>query len=300
MVCEPDRVIAAEPPLVMVVVPETLNTSGSGLTVIVIFVLTPEHDPYCGVTVIVAVTGFGVLLLAVNDPIAPVPLAAKPIPSVLLDQVNDVAVPAKLTGSVGVPLHIVCTGFVTLATVGVGLTIMVALPLTLKDVSELCPGLVPVMDVIVKVFVLVVLVMLAGQKAILLVTGTLPLFVIFVDVPSENNTVQGEPYILVPPEFVQLFSVKVTLKQSPLQIVLVVFAPFWILAVMEPATLTSTELLVVLLLFVEISDWQEPAITFVNVKVLNAPAPPILAALTTRGAGLLLLVWVTPSSHLKI
>jgi hypothetical protein len=44
-----------------------------------------------GVTVIVAITGDAVALLAVNEPITlPAPLAASPILGVLLDQVNVV------------------------------------------------------------------------------------------------------------------------------------------------------------------------------------------------------------------
>ncbi len=59
-----------------------------GLTVMVKVWAVPEHETLLfvneGVTVIVAVTGAVVALVAVNEAISPVPLAARPIDVVLL------------------------------------------------------------------------------------------------------------------------------------------------------------------------------------------------------------------------
>ena len=75
---------------------------------------------------IVAVTGTFELLIAMKEAILPVPLAASPIDGVLLVQLYTVpgTKPVKLTGAVAKPLHTVwlATGF----TVGIGLTVTVA------------------------------------------------------------------------------------------------------------------------------------------------------------------------------
>ena len=56
---------------------------------------------------IVAVTGAEPLLTPVKLPMFPLPLAASPIPGVLLDHVKLVAVPLKVTLAVADPLHTV-------------------------------------------------------------------------------------------------------------------------------------------------------------------------------------------------
>ena len=60
-----------------------------------------------GVTVTVATTGALVTLVAINDGILPVPLAARPMLVVLLVQLNMVPAtgPVKFTGAVDAPLH---------------------------------------------------------------------------------------------------------------------------------------------------------------------------------------------------
>jgi hypothetical protein len=62
-------------------------TTGVGFTVIVKLVVLPVHDPYKGVTVIVATTGTAPALMPVNAAMLPVPLAARPIEGVSLTQV---------------------------------------------------------------------------------------------------------------------------------------------------------------------------------------------------------------------
>ena len=67
-----------------------------------------------------------VALVAVNEAILPVPLAARPTDGVLLVQLNTTpaGVPEKVTGAVGDPLH--NTWLATAFTTGVGLTSTVA------------------------------------------------------------------------------------------------------------------------------------------------------------------------------
>ena len=78
-------------------VPDTAIT-GFGFTVMVNVCGVPKHGPNTGVTVIVAVMGSAVALVAVNEAIFPVPLAAKPMLVLLLVQLNVVpAVPVKFT-----------------------------------------------------------------------------------------------------------------------------------------------------------------------------------------------------------
>ena len=80
-----------------------------------------------GVTVIVAVTGAVPVLIALNEAILPLPLAARPMDGVLFVQLNVVPAtgPVKLTGAVGAPLHTVWFGGTGL-TNGVGFTVTVA------------------------------------------------------------------------------------------------------------------------------------------------------------------------------
>ena len=80
-----------------------------------------------GVTVIVAVTGVEPLLVAVNDPMFPEPLADRPMLVWLLVQLYVVPLTAPLndTADVAEPLQRVWSD--TDATVGVGLTVMAKL-----------------------------------------------------------------------------------------------------------------------------------------------------------------------------
>lgn len=80
-----------------------------------------------GVTVIVAVTGALVRLIALKDAMLPLPLAARPIDGVLFTQLNVVPAtgPVNVTGAVGSPLQTVWLGGTGL-TVGVGFTVTVA------------------------------------------------------------------------------------------------------------------------------------------------------------------------------
>jgi hypothetical protein len=77
----------------------------------------------------VAVTGALLVLVEVNEPILPVPLAAKPIEGVLLTQLNTTLLPplpllglVKVIAFVFAPLH--NTSLSTAFTVAVGLTVM--------------------------------------------------------------------------------------------------------------------------------------------------------------------------------
>lgn len=82
----PEKVIALTLSPLHAVTSDGSVTDGVGLTVIVNVLDVPEHPLYTGVTVIVAVTGVLPVLLAVNDPMLPVPLAARPIDAVLFVQ----------------------------------------------------------------------------------------------------------------------------------------------------------------------------------------------------------------------
>ena len=95
-------------------------------TVIVNVVDTPiQPAAVFGVTVIVAVTAVGVVLIAIKLGMLPVPLAAKPILGVLLVQLKVVpaTVLVKFIAAVDDPVHSVWFG--TIPTVAVGLTVMV-------------------------------------------------------------------------------------------------------------------------------------------------------------------------------
>jgi hypothetical protein len=89
--------------------------------------LVPVQPLAEGVTVIVAVIGALVVLVAVNDAILPVPEAASPIAVLLLVQLKVVpaTAPVKLTAAVADPLH--NNWLATAFTVGVGFTVMVKL-----------------------------------------------------------------------------------------------------------------------------------------------------------------------------
>lgn len=85
------------------------TASGVGFTVIVKFVGVPTHTPSVGVTVMVANVAALVALVATNDAIFPLPLAARPILVLLLVQsyVEVGLEPLKLIAVVGAPLHTV-------------------------------------------------------------------------------------------------------------------------------------------------------------------------------------------------
>jgi hypothetical protein len=59
---------------------EGWSTEGVGLTVMVKVIASPVQFTLLGVTVIVATIGALPLLIATNEPISPLPLAARPIP----------------------------------------------------------------------------------------------------------------------------------------------------------------------------------------------------------------------------
>ena len=100
-------------------------TTGVGFTVIVNDIDCPAHPPAVGATVIVAVIGFAVVLVAVKAAILPVPAAARPIDGWLFVQLNVVpaTAPVNVTAVVVAPLQSVWLA--TAFTVGVGLTVIV-------------------------------------------------------------------------------------------------------------------------------------------------------------------------------
>ena len=101
-------------------------TVGVGLTVIVNVIAVPVQPlAVVGVTVIVAVIGAAVLLVAVKLGILPWPVAASPMAVLLLAQLNIVpaTVPVKFTAAVLAPLHKVWLA--TAATFALGLTVIV-------------------------------------------------------------------------------------------------------------------------------------------------------------------------------
>ena len=101
-------------------------TFGVGFTVIVNVIAVPAQPAaVMGVTVIVAVIGAAVLLVAIKPGILPCPVAASPIAVLLLVQLNIVpaTVPVKFTAAVATPLQSVWFG--TVAIVGLGFTVMV-------------------------------------------------------------------------------------------------------------------------------------------------------------------------------
>ena len=114
-----------------VVVPLQTVWSGGSLTVGVGFTVkvkdwgVPVHPLAVGVTVMVAMIGLLVELVAANDAILPLPLAASPMAVLLFVQLNAVpeTVSLKLTEPVVVPLQTVWSG--GSLTVGVGFTVMV-------------------------------------------------------------------------------------------------------------------------------------------------------------------------------
>ena len=114
-------------------------TPAFGFTVIVNVTAVPLHVMPAlvnsGVTVIVAVTGAPVLLIAVKDGTVPLPDAARPIDVLLLDQLYTVpgTGPLIVTAAVDVPLHTVW--FAIAFTLGVGFTVTVKLLGTPRQVT---------------------------------------------------------------------------------------------------------------------------------------------------------------------
>jgi len=109
------------------------GTVGVGLTVMVNVSAVPVQPFAEGVTVMVAVTVVFPVLVAVKDAMLPFPAAASPMEGVSLVQSKDVpaTVSANVTAAVDAPLHSVCG--VPAGTVGVGLTVMVKLRGTPKQ-----------------------------------------------------------------------------------------------------------------------------------------------------------------------
>ena len=88
---------------------DTGDTDGVGLTVIVKLFELPIQPFASGVTVTIAVTATLPLLMAVNDGILPVPVAAKPMPALLFVQLYTLPLtePVNTTGVVDAVLHTV-------------------------------------------------------------------------------------------------------------------------------------------------------------------------------------------------
>jgi hypothetical protein len=91
---------ALEAPLqcILFAIPPTL---GVGLTVTVYVLVVPLHPFAVGVTVIVAVIGDDVALVAVNVGMSPEPLAARPIAVLLFVHVNVVPLTGPDKGVTG-------------------------------------------------------------------------------------------------------------------------------------------------------------------------------------------------------
>ena len=100
-------------------------TVGVGFTVMVKFDGVPAQPLTVGVTVIVAVIGAEVVLVAVNPGRLPAPLAPKPIvgSEFVQEKLPPVGVLTKIGGFTTTLLHTVM--FVGTVTVGVGFTVMV-------------------------------------------------------------------------------------------------------------------------------------------------------------------------------
>lgn len=83
------------------------TTEGVGLTLMVKLWGLPVQPVALGTTVMVAVTGTRLLLVAVKEGISPLPLPASPIDVLLLVQTNNVlaTLPVKLMAEVDAPLH---------------------------------------------------------------------------------------------------------------------------------------------------------------------------------------------------
>lgn len=158
-----------------------------------------------GVTVIVAVTGAVPVLVAVNEAILPVPLAARPIEVVLFVQLYTVpgTKPVKLTAVVAAPLH--TTWLATALTVGDGLTVMVKV---LAVPVQVVPPLVKV-GVTVMVAVTAALVLLVARNGAILPVPLAP-----------------RPIVVL--LFVQLYTVPATLPVKLTAAVLLLLHTTWL------------------------------------------------------------------------
>jgi hypothetical protein len=98
---------------------------GVGFTVIVNVSGVPVHPTADGVTVMVAVTGALVRLIAVKEAILPVPLAGRPIEVLVLVQVKELPLtdPVNVMVFVAAPLH--TTWFAGGTTFAFGVTVIV-------------------------------------------------------------------------------------------------------------------------------------------------------------------------------
>jgi hypothetical protein len=103
----------------------TAFTTGVGFTKMVKVMGAPGQPLALGVTVMVAVTGALVVLVALKLAMLPFPLAARPMDGVLFVQLYVVPAtgPLKLTAVVGLPLH--NTWLATAFATGVGFTVIV-------------------------------------------------------------------------------------------------------------------------------------------------------------------------------
>ena len=128
---------------------------GVGFTVMVKLCAAPVQPLAVGVTVMVAVTGVVPVLMAVNDPMFPLPEAGRPMELLLFVQLNVVLItaPVKLMAVVGLPLQMAWLPGLT--TVGVGLTVTVKLmgvpghPLAVGvTVTVVVTGVVPGFDAV--------------------------------------------------------------------------------------------------------------------------------------------------------
>lgn len=113
-------------------------TVAVGFTVMVKLVLLPPHALALVVTVIVAVIGAAVALVAMKLGILPVPLAARPMATLLFVQLYVVVatLPVKFTALVALPAQSTWLG--TPSTVGFGFTVIVKLtgvPLQLRPLA---------------------------------------------------------------------------------------------------------------------------------------------------------------------
>lgn len=123
-VTAPPKTTAVEDPL-HTVWSATGSTVGIGFTVIVNDLAVPGQPFLTGVTVMVATVGMVPVLLAVNETISPVPLAAKPMEVLSFAQlyVVPLTAPVKAIAEVEALAHTVWLD--TVFTVGIGLTVIV-------------------------------------------------------------------------------------------------------------------------------------------------------------------------------
>jgi hypothetical protein len=172
------------------------TATGVGLTVIVTVVGVPEQPLATGVTIIVAVTGLELVLTAVNEPILPIPEAARPIVVLSLVQLNTVPDTAPLNVIAVVAALLQTDWLVGLATtVGVGLTVIVA-----------------VIGVPVQLLA-------TGVMVIVVVTGVVPLFV------AENAAISPVPEAARPIVVLLLVQLNTVPDTAPVRTIVAVEPP---------------------------------------------------------------------------